>query len=246
MTLVDAHIHLPAYSGREGEVRLAGTGSMLLVSCTVNPSEAAESLRMRSERPLNVRCFVGVHPSDVTGELSVSALAPFLDQCDGIGEIGLDEKYSPITEGSAQMGAFLYQLTAAEKLGKPVQVHSRGAEEKCMEILGTFNLKSVLMHWFEGEGLVSEIASRGYFVSLGPALLYSKKLRRIARALPAENILTESDGPVPYGPLGGASGPSLIASVIFGLAGIRGGTYEGLEKQVEENSKRFLGEERLI
>ncbi len=175
MTLVDVHIHLNAYSGREGEVLLAGTGSMLLVSCTVNPSEAAESLRMRSERPRNIKYFVGVHPSDVTGELPVTALAPFLDQCDGIGEIGLDEKYSPITEGSAQMGAFLDQLRVAEKLGKPVQVHSRGAEEKCMEILGTFNLKSVLMHWFEGEGLLSEVVSRGYFVSLGPALLYSKK-----------------------------------------------------------------------
>jgi TatD DNase family protein len=214
---------------------------MCLISCTVNAAEAPENLRVRSENPQNVRCFVGVHPSDATtGSLPSIGLAPFLAQCDGIGEIGLDEKYSPTSEGSAQTEAFLDQLRVAEELGKPVQVHSRGSEQKCMDILGTFSLKTVLMHWFEGEALVSEAASRGYYFSLGPPLLYSKKLQRIARAVPAERLLTESDGPVSYGPLRGASGPNLIASVLFRLAEIRGERYVDLERLVEENAGRFL------
>ena len=215
---------------------------MCLISCTVNASEAPENLRIRSENPQNVRCFLGVHPSDATTSGPPSTvLAPFLARCDGIGEIGLDEKYSPTSEGSAQMEAFLDQLRVAEELGKPVQVHSRGSEQKCMDILGTFRLKAVLMHWFEGEALVSEAASRGYYFSLGPALLYSKKLRRIAQAVPAERLLTESDGPVSFGPLQGAGGPNLIASVLFRLAEIRGERYGDLERTVEENAGRFLG-----
>jgi TatD DNase family protein len=246
MTLVDAHIHLPAYGGQKAWLQGGGEGSTLLISCTVNASEAEENLRARSENPSRIRCFVGVHPSDATGERPSVGLAPFLDRCDGIGEIGLDEKYSVTSEGSIQMDAFLDQLRVAEELGKPVQVHSRGSEMRCLEILGTFNLKAVLMHWFEGEGLISEVVSRGYFVSVGPALLYSKKIRRIAGTVPADSLLTESDGPVAYGPLGGASGPFLIASVLYGLAEVRRGRYDDLEKTVEENAKRFLGVERLI
>ena len=210
----------------------------------MNASEAPENLRIRSENPQNVRCFVGVHPSDAittAGGPPSTGLAPFLARCDGIGEIGLDEKYSSTSEGGAQMEAFLDQLRLAEELGKPVQVHSRGSEQKCMDILGTFRLKTVLMHWFEGEALVSEAASRGYYFSLGPALLYSKKLRRIAQAVPAERLLTESDGPVSFGPLRGAGGPNLIASVLFRLAEIRGERYGDLERTVEENAGRFLG-----
>ena len=55
--------------------------------------------------------------------------------------------------------------------------------------------------------------------------------------MPLGSVLTESDGPVSFGPLGGASGPNLIPSVLFGLAGVRGETYEDVEHQVEENAK---------
>jgi TatD DNase family protein len=219
---------------------------MCLVSCTVRPAEAAESARLRSLGGRGVKCFVGVHPSDVTAERPSSALAPYLGECDGIGEIGLDEKYSATGEGSAQMESFLDQLRIAETLGKPVEVHSRGSEVRCLEVLGTFSLGKVLMHWFEGEQQLPDVISRGYFVSVGPALLYSKKMRRIARSLPSDRILTESDGPVPFGPLGGASGPGLIPSVVFGLAEVRGQGFGEVERQVEENAKRFLGVERLI
>jgi len=246
LTLVDAHVHLPAYGESGGASQAAWARSMCLVSCTVNASEAPLNLRLKVGSPQNVRCFLGVHPSDAAGEPPSAALAPFLDRCDGIGEIGLDDKYSPTSEGGAQMKAFLDQLRVAERLGKPVQVHSRGSEQKCLEILDTFSLKTVLMHWFEGEDLVSKVVSRGYFVSVGPALLYSKKIRRLARALPAESILTESDGPVSFGPLAGASGPSLIASVLFGLAEARGESGDAMEEQVERNARRFLGVERLI
>ena len=246
MTLVDVHLHLAACAQRETLLDLARGAPMLLVSCTVNATEAAENLRLRSELPERVRCFLGVHPSDATAQRPTEALGPLLALCDGIGEIGLDEKYSSTAEGGAQMMAFRDQLEAAERLGKPVQVHSRGSERACLDVLSTFRLRSVLMHWFEAEALVSEVVGRGYFVSVGPAILYSKKVRRIARALPGGSVLTESDGPVAYAPLGSASGPALVASVVYALAQARGEAYPVVEDRVEENAARFLSSERLI
>jgi TatD DNase family protein len=138
------------------------------------------------------------------------------------------------------MKAFLDQLAIAEKLGKPLEVHSRGSEKACVAALTTFRLRSVLMHWFEGEDSLREVASRGYLVSVGPAILYSKKIRRIAASVPGDSVLTESDGPVAYNALGGRSGPSLIPSVLFGLAETRGVSFEEQGREVESNLRRFL------
>jgi TatD DNase family protein len=245
MALVDAHLHLPEYGDAIGVVDRAP--GVCLFSCTVKPAQAEVNLKLRDERPGLVRCFLGVHPSDVTDALPSEQLSRFVSGCDGVGEIGLDPKYSEVGRESLQMKAFLDQLSLAERLGKPVQVHSRGSEKACLEVLGTFRLRSVLMHWFEGEEEQLQLASsRGYYFSFGPALLYSKKIRRIAERVSAERLLTESDGPVAFNALGGASGPNLIASVLFRLGEVRGLSFEDVERTVEENARRYLGAERLI
>jgi len=184
---------------------------------------------------------LGVHPSHVSEELPSSAIGSLLREADGIGEIGLDQKYSDASQGSLQMKAFLDQLEVAEKLGKPVEVHSRGSVSACLTALSSFGLKSVLLHWFEGEDSLNEVSSRGYYVSVGPAILYSKKIRRIASSVRSDALLTESDGPVEYQAIGDRSGPALIPSVLFRLAEVRGVTFEEIGREVEGNLHRFLG-----
>jgi TatD DNase family protein len=246
VTLVDAHVHLASYPTGGSPLRTALGTSLCLLSCTVNAGEAAENARIRDRTGGAAKSFVGIHPSDATAQLPRELLAPYLEGCDGIGEIGLDEKYSTTEAGGNQMRAFVDQLALAESLGKPVQVHSRGSERKCLDALSAFNLNGVLMHWFEGEALLSEVVSRGYFVSVGPALLYSRKIRRIAEATPMDRLLTESDGPVGFGPLGGAAGPGLIPSVLLGLADVHGVRYDDMESRVESNARALLRVERLI
>jgi TatD DNase family protein len=245
MKLTDAHMHLPEYPVPSEVIEKAKTRGMRLLSCTVAPAQAELNVRLADENHGTVWCFLGVHPSDAPEGVPVSSGDPFwklLERCDGIGEIGLDPKYSTTDEKSAQMKWFVAQLAAAEKLDKPVQVHSRGSEKECLDILGTFRLPSVMMHWFEGQAdeAVHRVVSRGYFVSFGPALLYSKRIRRLAERIPEERLLTESDGPVAFGALGGIGGPDAIPSVLFGLAEVRGRSFDEMGIRVEENSGSFL------
>ena len=240
MRPVDAHVHLPAYQDPSLAIDVARRNGTLLVSCTVNMDEAETNLLLREQYPSTVRCFLGVHPSDATSGRPRERLGALLDRCDGIGEIGLDAKYSDASPGSAQMETFLDQLELAEKAGKPVQVHSRGSEKLCLEALATFRLRSVLMHWFEGEESLQRLDAAGYFVSFGPALLYSKRIRRVARAVSPDRVLTESDGPVVYKALEGRSGPGLIPSVLFSLAEVKGVAFEEMGRAVEVNLTRFL------
>lgn len=241
--LWDVHVHLPAYADPGAVVAASAARGMRLASVTVSPAEAARSLEVRRANPSTVRCFIGVHPSEATSTPgALEELSPLWQEADGIGEIGLDPKYSDASAHGAQMGLFTGQVEVAERLGKPLQVHSRGAEASCLDVLEVHSLGAVLMHWFEEEGLLQRILSRPRtFVSFGPALLYSKKLLRCARRCPPDAVLVESDGPVAFAALGGAEGPGLAPSVAFKLAELWGRGFDEAVLQLSANAKEYLG-----
>jgi len=199
------------------------------------------ALRLGEAYPATVKAFVGVHPSEATRTTSFSWLEQLLGRATGVGEIGLDPKYSEVGTGGAQMEAFLTQLRTAQEARKPIQVHSRDAERECLDALDGFDLGAVLMHWFQGEGVLQEVVERGYYVSFGPSLLYSKKLQRMALRCPRGQVLTETDSPVPFGPLGGFHGPSLVPSVVFKLSELWKGGFEETRGALADNAMRFLG-----
>jgi TatD DNase family protein len=240
--MVDAHVHLPSYPDPADVVASARTRGMTLVSVTVSAAEAATNFRLREENPSTVRCFIGIHPSEaVAARGHLEKLGALWEGADGVGEVGLDPKYSEISSGSDQMGLFKAQVEVAERLKKPLQVHSRGAEDRCLDVLEGHSLRSLLMHWFEGEDSVARVLSGESFVSFGPAILYSKKLLRIADRCPPEIVLAESDGPVAFGALGGAEGPGLIPSVAFKLAEVWGKSLDEAVLQLSLNERRFFG-----
>jgi TatD DNase family protein len=241
--LWDAHVHLPAYPEPGEVVAGASRRGMRLVSVTVSSGEAAPNLRLRDGNPSTVKCFIGVHPSEAaTTPAGLEELSPLWEAADGVGEVGLDPKYSGVSAGSAQAELFKAQVEVAGRLKKPLQVHSRGAEGACLDVLEGYSLGSLLMHWFEGEELLQRVLSRPRtFVSFGPAILYSKKLQRMAKRCPPEAVLAESDGPVAFAALGGAGGPGLVPSVAFKLAELWGKGLDEAFLQLSLNSKSYLG-----
>jgi TatD DNase family protein len=237
---VDSHLHLEG-PGAEEQLSIARATGSLLVSCGVSRETSAIALKQAEAFPKVVKAFVGVHPSEVLKETSLAWMEQALARASGVGEIGLDPKYSDNGPGSAQMRAFLAQLEMAQAANKPVQVHSRDAERECLDALAGFDLCHVLMHWFQDEGLAGEVVDRGYFVSFGPSVLYSKKLQRMARRCPHGQVLTETDFPVPFGPLGGGLGPALLPSVVFKLSELWGDEFEDTRSILTGNALKFLG-----
>jgi TatD DNase family protein len=238
---VDAHVHLPDYQPPSRQTLAARATQTLLISQGTGRESSVRSVTLARSHPEVVRAFVGVHPSEAEKEPDLGWFEDALRGADGAGELGLDPKYSPAGPGSLQRKTFEAQLSVASTLGKPVQVHSRGSEKDCLELLSAYSLPRVLMHWFEGEALAKEVVDRGYFVSFGPALLYSNRLRRVASSLDPRLVLTESDGPVAFAPVRGAEGPSLIPSVVFELARIWKTGFEEAREVVLKNGLRYLG-----
>ena len=238
MRFVDSHLHLDEASLQS--VALARASGIRLFTNGVDRRTSAAGLAVAKAHPSEVVAFVGVHPSEVLKVKNTDWVSKAVLGAAGVGEVGLDPKYSPVGSRSAQMAAFQAQLRVAERTSKPVQVHSRGAERECLDALGSYGLKSVLMHWFQDERHLSEVMGRGYMVSLGPSVLYSKRLQRMARECTQSLVLTETDFPVEFGPLGAVRGPSLIPSVVFKLSEVWGRPYEETRAQVCANADLYL------
>ena len=241
MRFIDSHLHISEYDAPQQVIGMAFAMNIHLVSSGVNRDTSVRTLNIAKENLQTVSVFVGTHPSNAVKEPDVSWLRGALDRAVGVGEIGLDPRYSSVDDGGTQSRVFEAQLAEAERAGKPVQVHSRGAEERCFRALSGFRLKSVLMHWFQSQELAPIGSDRGYFVSFGPSLVYSKRLQKMAFGLEKSLVLTETDAPVPYQPLAGALGPSLIPSVVFALARLWRVGFEEARITILTNGLRYLG-----
>lgn len=240
MHFVDSHLHLSESRDASQVLRFASSTGTLLFACGVDRASSEETMEMARLSPDLIRAFVGIHPSEATNMGETGWIQSALAEASGVGEIGLDPKYSEVSERSPQMRAFLEQLATAEKAQKPVQVHTRNAERECLDRLGSFRLAAVLLHWFNGEGMLSAAEQRGYFVSFGPALLQSKKLQGMASKYPEGLMLVESDAPVAFPSLGGAGGPAMVPAVVFKLAQIKHRTFEEMAVRVAQSSAAYL------
>lgn len=241
MRFIDSHVHLGQYAELGPILRYAKSSETLLLAAGTDKEDSLLTLKFADENVGRVIPFVGVHPSEALRGGSVAWLEEAATKAAGLGEIGLDPSYSETGEGSAQRLLFDAQLDLAKSRSKPIQVHSRGAESQVLDVLGSRSRLEVLLHWFEGEAQSHAAADRGYMVSFGPALLFSKKLQRMASSYPLELILTETDGPVKFAPLGGVGGPWAVPSVVFRLAEIKGISFDEVSEVVSNNCNRYLG-----
>jgi len=260
MTYVDAHIHLsdPRYAGQTEAIveegRKAGVGRILSNSVDYPNSVATISLAERHRG--TVLPAIGVHPwtvVDTTTKPDVSQFERLIENerksIAAIGEIGLDWHYTQDEEKKiAQKELFQAFLTLAEKNGLPVVIHSRLAIDDVLETLTSFSIAGVLLHWYSGPvEKLSSILERGYLISIGPSVLYSKKTIEIARHSDLGIMLSETDGPVQYyGPFKSrVTGPSFIPEVVGKLAEIKHVDVETIRDTIWQNFARFLGSNKM-
>ncbi len=240
MRFYDSHLHLCEYQRPDQFIPLMEYNGTAMLSAGIDRATSMKTLELSKRFPRSVIPFVGVHPSEAGKESDLSWVRDAVTVAAGVGEIGLDPGY-PTGGVRDQLGAFEEQLEVAEKARKPVQVHSRGAERECLDALGRYKLEAVLVHWFEDERLLGAVRERGYYLSFGPAISQSRKLKRMAAASDGDRLLSETDAPVSFRLLDGSHGPFLIPTVVFELSRARGSTFEETRRQCEENAERYLG-----
>ena len=161
-----------------------------------------------------------------------------------IGEIGLDWKYTQDQEKrNRQKEIFQFFLGIADKRRLPIVVHSRLAVDEVLDELSKFSPPNVLLHWYDGPAEKLElIRDRGYFVSIGPALVYSERISEIARKADLSMVLSETDGPVAHrGPFRGRmTQPSFVIDVVRKLAEIKSESVEAVRDAIWSNFQKLM------
>lgn len=233
--LIDSHCHLdfPDFaSDRDGVVaraRAAGLKRMITISTRV--AKFAE-IRALAEAYEDVFCTVGTHPMNAKEEQvsaeELIALAQY-EKCVGIGEAGLDYHYDDTPHDLAAR-VFRTHIAVARETGLPLVIHSRDADDDMAKILeeemgkGAFR---AILHCFTSTRRLAEVGVElGLYVSFSGVLTFKKsdELRAIARDVPNDRLLVETDAPylapVPY--RGRRNEPAYVAETAKVLAEVKG------------------------
>jgi TatD DNase family protein len=252
MKLIDAHVHLSdtEYVGHIEELiaDAKNAGVIALVTNSMDLKTCQNDVKIAEKYPDLVYLALGIHPWNVNvlKENELQETIDFIQKQKGIvkaiGEIGLDYKYEAIWE--KQTMVFDKMLRLAETLQLPVIIHSRGTTDKIVEILPSYNLKRVLLHWFSHPiSTLTKAVDNGYFITEGPPVTYSNGIREVVEKTPLTNLLTETDGPVTYWkqPYNGQlTKPSYIRNVVEAVAEIKKMQAEEVAEQIIRNFEVFF------
>lgn len=245
---IDTHCHIDDEKIEDKERlyrQMVEAGVKIAVNMAVNDESSLQGLKL-SERFDGVYFGCGFHPSDCASydgkaedfliETSKHA------KCVAVGEIGLDYHYGTNDEDE-QKKCFVSQLEIANFLKLPVSVHSRDATEDTLKILKSNKSKidrNVIIHCFSGSvETAREYVRLGCYISFAGTLTFKNavNLRAVAKDLPDEAILAETDSPYlsPEPMRGKINSPANVVKVYEKLAEIRGAELSEIESAVEKN-----------
>lgn len=245
--LVDSHCHLnfdPLHADLEGvlaRARASGVGYMLCVAVTLE--KWPEVLALARARP-EVFASVGVHPNEREGrEPDEDELASLASEARvvAIGETGLDY-YRSTGEMGWQQARFRRHIRAARRAGKPLIVHMREAAADTLRLLREEKAEEVggVMHCFtEGWETARAALDLGFYISFSGILTFrnAEALREVAKKIPAERLLIETDAPylAPVPHRGKTNEPAYVRHVAELLAQLRGTSVEAIAEQTTRN-----------
>jgi len=253
MLLIDTHAHLDDLRfkrDRDQVIRRAfeaGIEAILNVGTDLKSSRASVALSERYER---IYAAVGCHPHDAD-ILSLDVLSQLADlarreKVVAIGETGLDF-YRDRSPRDVQRQAFRDQIRLAQKVKLPLIVHSRAADEETMRILREEGAAEVggVLHCFPGDmELAREAIRMNFYIGLGGTTTFKKSSSSaVARALPVERLLLETDcpylAPVPH--RGKRNEPAFVRFVAERIAQERAMPLDTLAAVTSANARTLFG-----
>jgi TatD DNase family protein len=254
MMLIDSHCHLDYFTPLELPSVLERAHAACVAEMVTIGTTMAQSARLPAitEAFAGIWCTVGVHPHHAA-EAPIpdpAALAEMTrhPRVIGIGESGLDYFYNR-SPRDVQAENFRANIRAAQLAGVPLAIHARDADDDIATILrqetdrgGQF---AFLLHCFSSSRALAEAAlALGGSISFSGILTFprSNELRDIARDVPLDRLLVETDSPylapVPF--RGKRNEPGFVAHTANVLAGLRGMTPEALADLTTANFRRLF------
>ncbi|MBQ6215946.1 MAG: TatD family hydrolase [Erysipelotrichaceae bacterium] len=185
---------------------------------------------------------LGIYPGDVddVDEVLFERFAALFEEkkCNAIGEIGLDYHWTSDNK-EKQKAIFKQQIELAEKLGKPLIVHSRDAIEDTYEILKDASVKGVMHCYGDDEKWAMRFVELGFYISIAGPVTWKKAKKELAviHTVPLDRLLIETDCPylAPSPMRGKRNEPSFVVYTGKKIAEELGVEEEEFKRQLNEN-----------
>jgi len=261
LRIIDSHAH-PEFSQFDADraamldrARAAGVETLLAIGSGTSPTERLDAAIPFAEQHDWIYATVGIHPHD-----AAAATEDHFARLDELsrhprvlawGEMGLDYYYDH-SPRDVQQRVFRRQLAQARAAKQPVIIHCRDAWDDCLAILDEGWRSTGLggiFHCFSGTLAQAQRGMDiGFLISFAGNLTYPKaqNLRDVARDIPLDRILTETDSPflAPQGHRGKRNEPAFVVEVAQALANVRNLAPDELAAATAANFRRLfqLGE----
>jgi TatD DNase family protein len=240
---VDLHCHVDLYPDHAGVIAESEQLGIYTLAVTTTPKAWRRNRELASGSRC-VRVALGLHPQLVaerSGELG--QWMELLPEARYVGEVGLDA--GPRFHRSLELQKEIFTAILREcalRGGKTLSVHSVRSATSVLDLLEA-NLPpdrgQVVLHWFTGTRAEARRAiDLGCYFSINADMLKSERHGGLVAALPAERLLTETDGP--FTKIDGrATKPSDVRNVVASVAAVRGMTPAAMRETIARNLMRL-------
>ncbi|MEM7813469.1 MAG: TatD family hydrolase [Candidatus Aenigmatarchaeota archaeon] len=200
--MIDCHCHLEYMEKPEEVVAEARKrGMSAIITSSPDPKNFASMIALQHANEHFVYVTAGFHPHHIS-DYSPTERRAYMDfiranryDIVGIGEVGLD--YKDATDTLLQQEVFAEFVDLALELDMPVIIHCRDAFPDVLKILAEKKVKHAVFHCFSGsEGTLKFILKQPeWFVSFATNICYTEKHKRLAKLVPLNRMLLETDAP---------------------------------------------------
>ena len=253
--LIDSHCHLDRldlerFGGLSGVLEAAKTQGVTRLLSVATDLESWPALARLTEAYPQIALSVGVHPSEDSGRAPTKAALTALGReprVVAIGETGLDYHYGA-DSADRQQDWFRMHIAAAREIGKPLIVHTRAAQADTLRILeqeGAAEVGGVLHCFTEDWAMAEQALALNFYISFSGIVTFknARQIQDVARRLPAERLLVETDAPylAPIPHRGKSNQPAWVRHVAEFVAGLRGESLEQVAATTTANYGRLFG-----
>ncbi len=249
----DSHCHpqFPEYNkDRTLVIQRAIEAGVLMLAVGTSYETSLNAVDLSKEYPNKIWAAVGIHPLESDNKEEIKKLEEIakLNEVVAIGECGLD--YFKLDPGKfsekkkLQENYFLYQISIANRVKKPLIIHGRAAYDDIYQILKSEKFSyGFSMHFFQGDSATArKFLDLGGYISFAGPITFAVEYDEVIKIVPIDRILIETDSPYasPEPWRGKRNEPAYVIKVAEKIAKVKNLTLEEVAEITTKNAKKLF------
>ncbi|RBQ24353.1 Tat-linked quality control protein TatD [Candidatus Methanobinarius endosymbioticus] len=251
--MIDTHCHVdfePFDEDREETIKRAKDKLTAIINSGTSLEGNKRALDLSKEYSDFIYPTFGFHHinsaniSDEDLDKTISYIEDHINDILAIGEVGMDYFYVKDKAERAKQGEiFTKFIELANENQIPLLIHARDCEKKAYNVVKEYdNIPSVVFHCYSGSlKTAKKLIDEGYYTSFSTMICYSNHHQELAKEIPIENILTETDSPYLAPKRGDRNEPANVSFVVENLAEIKEESIDFINKCTEKTAKTVFG-----